>query len=427
MDFHVSAVARGGSIGCLEISLSDPTGTGIQTMVDTLSAPPVGGPVFANNVSVLPPVSLIPNDLLERITQGAPSFDRAAAVPDGIISELSELGIPKLAVPPEYGGGEVHPRQVFETIATLARADASVAWLMMVTASGGIVAAFTPEAGARQAFESPTAFVAGVLAPMGQAKRVDGGYRISGRWPYGSGIHHATHMAVGVLIDAEGEKRLSHAIVPTDKCVVHPTWEVSGLRATGSHDFSVEDVFVEDAAIGTISNAAPRFDRPLFRFPPYGMLALGVASVAVGIGQAAIDELVALARAKTPTGSSRRLAERPLTQATVAKDVTRLAAAAGMLFDRIDHAFDSAKEGQDMSVTTRAGLRTAATYATEVAASTTANMYRLGGGTSNYETSPLQRCLRDVNAATQHLMVGEMIYELAGRTMLGIETDTSVL
>jgi alkylation response protein AidB-like acyl-CoA dehydrogenase len=171
----------------------------------------------------------------------------------------------------------------------------------------------------------------------------------------------------------------------------------------------------------------PRETGALYAFPPFGLLALTIAGTALGIARAAIDDLIDLAGGKTPTGSARALAERPVTQTRIAQAEAGLLAARAFLYDAIGAAFIAAESGGEVSIEQRAALRLAATHATATSASAVDTAYDLGGGTSIYETSPLQKRFRDVHAATQHMLIGPSTWELTGRLMLGLPTDIAQL
>jgi alkylation response protein AidB-like acyl-CoA dehydrogenase len=170
--------------------------------------------------------------------------------------------------------------------------------------------------------------------------------------------------------------------------------------------------------------------RPSRRTPdavPFGLLAAAIAAVALGIARGALDDVIELAGAKTPTMSSRRLAERATTQARVARAEAGLAAARELLRSSIGRCWEAAGAGGELTPERRARLRLAATHATEAAAFAVDEAYSLGGGSAIYETSPLQRRFRDVHAATQHMLVGPATWELTGRALLGVELDASQL
>jgi alkylation response protein AidB-like acyl-CoA dehydrogenase len=168
-------------------------------------------------------------------------------------------------------------------------------------------------------------------------------------------------------------------------------------------------------------------EHPIYLFPVFGLLALGIAAVALGIGRAAIDELVGLAGAKTPTGSVRKLGERPAVQAAIAQAEATLRSAGAFLYQTVEEVSVMARQSGAMSDERRALLRLAATHATTASARVVDAMYGAGGGTAIYQTSPLQRYFRDVHTATQHMMVAPPTLELAGKVLLGVPADTAAL
>jgi alkylation response protein AidB-like acyl-CoA dehydrogenase len=256
---------------------------------------------------------------------------------------------------------------------------------------------------------------------------VDGGFRVTGRWPFASGCQHCQWLVGGGLIpDHGGTPALRLFLFPTAEVEVIDTWHVAGLAGTGSHDIAVQDVFVPYELTVAIPGT-PQHGGALYGFPVFGLLAVGVASVALGIARAAIDELVELAGAKRPTMTRRTLAERPLVQLEVARATAGLGGARANLLDAVERAWRAAQDGGQIAVVDRARIRAAACYATEAAVRVVDAMYTAGGGTSIYAGSPLQRHLRDIHVVTQHAMVGPTAYETAGRVLLGLDSDTSLL
>ena len=166
---------------------------------------------------------------------------------------------------------------------------------------------------------------------------------------------------------------------------------------------------------------------PLYAFPVFGLLALGIAGVALGIARRAVDELVHLATGKTPTGSRRVLAERPVFQAQLAEGEAALRAARAFVLEAVEEAWQAATGEGRLEVRHRALVRLAATHATITAARTVDLMYHAGGGTAVYATSPLQRQFRDIHVVTQHMMVAPATLEVTGRILFGLDADTSTL
>jgi len=284
-------------------------------------------------------------------------------------------------------------------------------------------------------YATPRSIAGGVVAPRGRAVAVEGGYRVTGRWPFASGCEHAGWLLGGCVVSDGDEVRMLPNGAPdatlmmarAGEVVIHDTWHVSGLRGTGSHDIEMADVFVPASRAASLFTDRPRATGPLYAFPLFGLLALCIGGVALGLGRGALDELGELAGAKRPLGSSRTLAERAVAQAETAQAEAALRSARAFLYEAIGEAWDAAAAGGEMSVAHRAALRLAATHATTTGAAVCDTAYRLGGGTAIYESSPLQRRFRDAHTATQHLLVAPATWELTGRLLLGQPTDTTQL
>jgi alkylation response protein AidB-like acyl-CoA dehydrogenase len=188
----------------------------------------------------------------------------------------------------------------------------------------------------------------------------------------------------------------------------------------------MNDLFVPEARAVGIGVDGP-LPRPLYAFPQFGLLAMGIAAVALGLARAAIDALVAIAGGKTPQGSARPLAARASAQTDVSRAEAMLRSARAFYYEAIEHAWENACAHGRIEVEHRRDVRLATTHATRASAQAVDLMYDLGGGTSVYRSSPLQRIFRDVHVATQHMMVSPGTLELTGRLLLGLETDTSQL
>ena len=205
------------------------------------------------------------------------------------------------------------------------------------------------------------------------------------------------------------------------------TWHVSGLRATGSHDIATDALEVPSARGASLITDSPLERGPLYEFPPFGLLAASISAVALGTARGALGDVAELAGVKTPTLSTRKLAERADTQSTFARAEAGLRSARALLYGAVADAWAAARAGNAIPVELRASLRLASTHAVEASAAAVDAAYRLGGGSAIYETSPLQRRFRDVHAATQHMLVAPATWELTGRSLLGLELDDSQL
>jgi len=373
------------------------------------------------------------DELTPRIRAAAQQIEQGRRLVPELAVELAQQGLFRMCVPRDLGGLEVDVATLVRVIEATAVADGSAGWCVMIGATSGMTAAYLPISAGRAMYATPTAIAGGVFAPMGKAIPVDGGYRVSGRWSFASGCQHCDWLMGGCLILENGKPRMLPGGVPESRMMlfraeaatVHDTWDVAGLRGTGSHDISVHDLFVPADFSVSFTLDRPQYEGRLYRFPVFGLLALGIAGVALGIARRSIDELVRLATTKTPTGSRRKVADRAVVQMQVAQAEALLRAARAFVFETIESTWQAASVSLDLTM--RALLRLAATHATNTAAQVVDLMYTAGGGSVIYAGHPLQRCLRDVHVATQHMMVAQPTYELTGRVLLGVETDTTLL
>ncbi|HZR84012.1 MAG TPA: acyl-CoA dehydrogenase family protein [Candidatus Binatia bacterium] len=373
--------------------------------------------------------------LQEPIRARAREIELARRLPADLARAFAERGLYRLAVPRSLGGLEADPERLFEAIELIAEADASAGWCLMIGVTTGVVSAYLAPAVAREAYGDPLAITGGVYAPMGQAIRDGDAYRVSGRWQWASGSANCSWLVGGCAIVEDGKPRLlpngmldaRMAVFPAADATLIDSWHVAGLCGTGSGEMEVRDLRVPIERSVSIVTDVPVERGPLYRFPVFGLLALGIAAVALGNARGAIAELAEIASGKKPYGSARSLAERANVQAAFAEAAARLEAARALYRQSIADAWRRACDDGEVSVRDRAALRLAATHATRVAADVTRVAYDLAGGTSPHLVCPLQRRFRDAHVATQHVMVAPATYELAGRALLGLPTDATML
>ncbi|HZS40351.1 MAG TPA: acyl-CoA dehydrogenase family protein [Polyangia bacterium] len=368
----------------------------------------------------------------ELIAPLAAQLERERRLPDAAVRALADAGVFKLLVPRRYGGSEASLATLLAVCETIARADGSAGWCAMIGASSGLMCAFLDDAAAREVFGDAGAIACGVFAPMGRATPVAGGLRVSGRWPFASGCEHSTWRTGGTIVEGaallpSGMPDVRSVLFRASESRVIDTWDVSGLRGTGSHDLAVEDLFVPAERSFSLISDRPKQEGALYALPFFGVLAASVSAVALGIARAAIDALAALAAKKQPFGARRSLAHRELVQLEVARAEARVRAARAFLFEAAGRAVDETGERGAASVQTRALLRLAAAHAARESAAAVDAMYGCGGATSIYAHHPLQRQFRDVHVATQHIMVSPTAETLAGRILLGLDADVSTL
>jgi alkylation response protein AidB-like acyl-CoA dehydrogenase len=366
---------------------------------------------------------------------GAERAERATRLTPELVEALATADLFRLCVPRSLGGREAEAGDVVRAIEELARGDGAAGWCLMIAATSGLISGWLDPDAAREVFGDPRRPCGGVFAPRGRALAVQGGYQVSGRWAFASGVEHSAWMLGGcVALDGERPRVLSTGAPdvtvlawPSDELELLETWSVTGLRGTGSHDMQLEHVFVPSARAVSLFSASPIQEGPLYAFPIFGLLAAGVAAVAVGIARQAIQEFAGLAGATIPSMSRRSLAEHPAAQATVAQAHARVEAARALLHDALGQAWERAVERREVDLERRAALRLAATHAASESASAVTAVYHAAGGSSIYTSSPLERRFRDVHALRQHMIIGSSTWELAGRVLLGADVDASML
>ena len=372
--------------------------------------------------------------LAPSVAARAAEIEHARRIPADLSAQLASAGFYRMFVPETYGGLEVSPAEASRVFETLAQADASCGWVAFIGATSGSVLARLPEHAAREIFHDAETLLCGVFAPSGDAVICDGGFRVNGRWQWGSGTQNAQWVLGGCTISRDGEPLLTSSGVPRNHMLVfspdqvhfHDTWHVSGLRGSGSLDFEVRDAFVrESRAVGYLIQENPA--RPLYQFPQFAFLALGIAAVALGIARGAIDELVALASTKVRAGGTASLASRVHAQMDVATAEATLRSARAFYYEAIDAAWQKARRGDAIPIEERRDIRLATTHAVQASVRVVDSMYTLAGGSSVYDTSDLQRRFRDVHVATQHVMVAPTTLETVGRLLLGVPTNTQML
>lgn len=373
--------------------------------------------------------------LAPALRERADEIERHRTLPADLAGTLARAGLFRTLLPRRYGGLECAPADALASMEAIGRGDASAGWCTMIGATAAMSAGWLEPALAARIHADPETVTAGVFAPIGRAV-VDGDdYLVTGRWPWFSGHAHCRWLSAGCTIVEDGRVRTLPNGMPDARMVFFPAeaatrldgWHVSGLCGTGSGEVAVEGLRVPRAHSVSLMTDAPREPGPLYRMPPFGLLAQGIAAVMVGNALGAIDDLVALAQAKTPQGSRRTLAERAGAQAELARAEAALRSARAYCVDAVGEAWRRAQAGDGPDLRERAALRLSATHATRTAADVARAMHDLGGGTAVYLSSPLQRRFRDAHVGTQHAMVSAATLELAGRVLMGLPTDATML
>ena len=379
-----------------------------------------------SRVPPFPSLSLLDSVAVIRdaLTASAAESERAATLAPAAVAALEGAGLLALKLPKALGGAEADPVTQIGVIEAVSAIDAAAGWCLMVGATTiampgvflGDDAVATVFAGGRV----PRA--AGCYMPTGQAVEASGGYRVSGRWAFASGIRHAAWVSGTARVVRDGtptgERRVF--VVPVSAVEIHDTWQVAGLRGTGSCDFSLREHLVDAAFTWDLQHATPRRGGALYRLGMPAFVANEHAAFALGVARHALDAVVALAGGKARGVTPTLLRERGTFQRFVGAAEARLRAARALAVDANGAAWRTVAEGGRLTPRQHAELRTAAVHATEAALDVVTGAFRSAGGSALYEASVLQACLRDLNAAAQHFMVSDSAYEALGQFVLGL-------
>jgi alkylation response protein AidB-like acyl-CoA dehydrogenase len=358
------------------------------------------------------------------VTAHADEAERSATLPAATVRALQHSGLLGLKLPAVLGGAEADPVTQVDVIEALSAVDASAGWCLMVGATTvALPAVFLPDEAVAAIFAGGRApLAAGCYMPTGHAVPAPGGYRVSGRWAFASGIRHATWVSgtAAVVHDGvpTGERRVF--VVPVDSVQVHDTWQVAGLRGTGSCDFSVTDLLVADSFTWDIEQAAPRRGGAVYRLGLPGFVTNEHAAFALGVARRALEVVTDLAATKARGPRATLLAHRHTFQHFVGEAELGLRGARALVLELNQAAWDTVARGDRLSARRHAELRGAAVLATRTALDVVTQAFRYAGGSAVYDASPLQRCLRDLNAGAQHFMVSESAYEALGRFLLAV-------
>lgn len=361
------------------------------------------------------------------ISQHRRHFDEQRRVPDEVFTALADAGLFRLYLPKTLGGPELSPFDFMTVVEAASALDGSVGWL--VGNGGGMsrIAGYLPEDVACDWFADPHAFVVSATGAIGTAQPADGGFRVSGRWPFGSGAHHATRfMGLASIKTADGQE------VPPICCYfaesdveLHDTWFVSGLRGTGSCDFEVHDVFVPVRHTHPLVDLKPTHPALLYRLPGLSAFAWTVSVVPLGIARGAIDTFVELAGKKMRLGTTVPMRDREIVQDMVGRAEIALRAARAYLVDAMAELMVAIDIGGDRLLQARAFFRAACANAAETAVRIVDMIAANAGTAAIFETGTLERSVRDVHAATKHVAMSPNNYIVTGRLKLGLEAGTT--
>jgi indole-3-acetate monooxygenase len=383
-----------------------------------------------------PPVLQAAIGLAKQIRAASEEIERGRRLPSGIAAAMKEAGVFGMAMPRAWGGSEVDLLTQLRVIEALAMADGSVGWCAMIGCDGGYMTAFLDQDVGRVMYPDLLVPTGAAATTTGQAMRVPGGYRVSGRFPFVSGCHHCEWLWVGCTVHENGVARVDGNGVPETRqcfvrmseCEILDTWHTTGLRGTGSNDVVVPDKLVEEGHTFSFQDPALiKRPGPLYAFP-FLFIAKGAAP-ALGIARHAIDVVIESAAAKPARRymvgerieAAKLLRDEVHVQEAVGRAETLLAAARAHYFEVMGDLWATLLHGRQPSERQVALFTSAYTHVVGVCVDVVRLVYKAAGGTAVYQKGPLDRCLRDVLTMNQHAIGTSRTWEMAGRLLLGLE------
>ena len=366
--------------------------------------------------------------------------ERERRLTDRVVDAIKEQGLIGVWLPESLGGLEASPREAYELFETLAKVHGSTAWCVWIWSTGGQLASTLSDEGLAEMLGNGVngSIGAGGIFPFNPAIPVDGGYVVTGRWPYASGSAHAEWLGGGTMVIEDGKPKMTPFGMPAIKFVTFPrdkveivdTWHVLGLRATSSNDVAVENAFVPEHLTSNFGVGVERgkhFQGPLYRFPVMAALAAPIGIICVGLATRAIEEFISLAKTKTVRTGQALISDNTAIQNDVAKAYAAVQSARSWLYEEVDKAWETVLKGDDVSLDQRRNIQLAGTNATRSSAYAVDLVHAAAGGTAVYMKSPIERCFRDVHSATQHAGTSPRTLEGTGRLLLGLQPDNPMM
>jgi alkylation response protein AidB-like acyl-CoA dehydrogenase len=374
-------------------------------------------------------------DLAPEIASRAAEAAELRRLPRDLVDELKAAGCFRVMFPKSWGGPEMTLPMQVEMVETLAHADTAVAWCVKIGTDSGLFAAWLDETAARELYPDIDFVTAGQAPPNGRALKVEGGYRVSGRWGFASGCTHADVMIGGCVVEdgreassagsVFGPAEVIHVLAPAGSWQIEDTWFATGLAGSGSHHYRAQDLFVPGGHVLDLTAPSGR-DEPLYRLPITASVSIPMAGVPLGLARRAIDELCALAGKKIiaippPPVLLKNL---PRVRLAVARAEIMLGAARTYVYETVRRLWDEVEDRGAASMKTRRDVGLSRIHAHRMAAEVAQLMFDTAGPAAVYASSPLDRLLRDAVTINQHLLFNDGVLEELGAMVLGDDVPT---
>lgn len=368
-----------------------------------------------NTLSALTDQPLNAQKVLDSIQARAGEFQQLRHIPQDVVDQFKGMGVYRAFVPARFGGDEKSPADFCRMIEDISAADASAGWVASFGVSATYLSTLPPETYAEIFGKNPDTVFAGAMFPPQPAKTVEGGYEVTGQWPWGSGIMGADLAGAGIKVEDQQTKLPLIAIMPAAKIEVVDTWKTLGLRATGSHDIKANGVFVPREWT-FVRGSKPTMDDKIFRYPSMALASQVLAVVALGAARAALDFIHDSGSRQSVTGAPKPGA-RPYLQSEYAKARGLYLGARALFYDTLEDAYAELEHGETVSRDTHIRLRLVASKAAKDGAEAARMAFALGGSAVINEGHPLGRYMLDAAGVAQHAFLSEGTWTGAGAAM----------
>src|SRR3954451_14670321 len=359
-------------------------------------------------------------------------------IPDDTIDDLHRTGLFRVLQPKRVGGSELPFRSIVELVSVIGRGCGSTAWVLANLAAHHWLLGMWPKQAQDEIWgESPDNLIGSApIFPRGPAKPVPGGYRLTGRWPFSSGVDAATWSLIGAIVhDQEsGTAEPRIFVLPASDFTIIDTWHVIGLAGTGSKDVAVDDVFVPEyrsVAVREITGGpnpgSGVNSSVLYQLPAISLFAFCIAGVSLGIAQGAIEYFTQTTKTRTSYYTGRNLADFVTLQIHLGEAGAVVDAARSVMLGDCDEATRIVEEGNVPSLEQRARYRRDGAYAATLCTKAVDVLFQATGGGAIYARNPLQRAFRDVHAANAHYVLNwDINGAMYGRVALGLSRDATL-
>jgi 3-hydroxy-9,10-secoandrosta-1,3,5(10)-triene-9,17-dione monooxygenase len=376
--------------------------------------------------------------LVPTLAERARNTEALRRIPDETIADLHESGLFRILQPRRVGGDELPYEVLIRVTAVLAHGCGSTAWVYANLANHDFMLALWPPQAQQEVWTGSAQSLIGsaLMFPPGRATKAPGGYRLTGRWKFSSGIDACSWTMLGGIASADGELPDYRVfLVPAGDYVTFDTWHAAGLRGTGSKDVAVTDIFVPEhralpvdlmkgcSAPGAVLNPAP-----LYRLPVFDMFPYVVAATALGLAQGAVKSFAEDTRHRITSYSTTLMSDHSTTQLRLGEAASAVEAAELLMLANCQSAMQEAEASRVLTREEKIRLRRDGAYAARLCTHAVDLLFEAGGGEYLYEDRPMQRTFRDVHAAQSHYALAwDVAAATAGKFMLGIAPDMPTL